>query len=283
MHYVVTGGCGFIGSHLVDRLIQLGNLVTVVDDMRIGKNVLHHPEVKYIHKDVCNVTVKEFDTFGEPVSEIIHLANTPRVRLSLKEPEDAIMNNVGPTVRVLEWARELNCTLYFACSSSTQHSDEFSNPYTFSKKVGEGLLRLWGIHYGVQAHYMYFYNVYGPREADYGEYSTVIRAFKNSVLHNKPLRIFGNGNKTRDFTHVEDVIKGIETLLFALNPPRVVHLGTGNPYSINEIADAFDHYSINEFDKPGEAVHTECMKPYIKSTHDVIKYIKEWKARNHNA
>ena len=119
--------------------------------------------------------------------------------------------------------------------------------------------------------------MYGPREADYGEHSTVIRSFKNQILKGEPLRIFGSGRKTRDFTHIHDVVDMLIVLLKAEKKPRNVHLGTGNPYSIRDVAEAFKHPIVHEFDKPGEAHDTLCEEPYAPCDFDVIGYIKHWK------
>ena len=111
---VVTGGCGFIGSHLVVRLAEIGFKVFVVDDMRQGDYVFDHPNVKYYFEDVttCNLTEK----IGRPLA-IIHLANSPRVRRSFEEPRDTINNNITTTTTVCDWARHWQTFLFFATSS----------------------------------------------------------------------------------------------------------------------------------------------------------------------
>lgn len=276
MHIIVTGGCGFIGGHLVEHLAERGYQVTVVDDQRNGKFVTHHGNVNYILEDVCNYSPPACDA-------IIHLANTPRVRLSFEQPVDAILNNINPTVHVCEWAATHNAPLYFAQSSSAIFSEPYSNPYTFGKAMCEETLLFYKKHWGLQFYLMYFYNVYGPREADYGEHSTVIRAFKNQVLKNESLKVFGTGLKSRDFTHVDDVVSGIMKFLTSPKKSKQVHFGSSHPYTINEIAEAFDHPIVYEFDKPGEAAHTVCKDPYINRTKDVLEYIKDWKKRQHNA
>ena len=277
MNIVITGGCGFIGGHLVEALASRdGYHITVVDDQRNGKFVSHRSNIDYIFEDVCNF-------MPPPCDAIIHLANTPRVRLSFQQPVDAILNNIGPTTHVAEWAATYDCPLYFAQSSSALYSEPNSNPYTFGKAMSEETLNFYKKHWGIDFHMMYFYNVYGPREADYGEHSTVVRAFKNQIEKGESLKVFGTGLKSRDFTHVEDVTTGIMKLLSSPKKPTQVHFGSSFPYSVLEIAEAFDHPYIYEFDKPGEAAHTVCKNPYIKRTHDVIQYIKEWKRRNHNA
>jgi len=272
MHIVVTGGCGFIGSHLVELFAEASYEVTVIDDQRNGKFVTHRPNVHYMFEDVCSAIIP-------PCDAIVHLANTPRIRMSFDNPAESILNNINPTVVVCEYALRYNCPLYFATSSSNIFSDAYSNPYTFGKAMCEETLNFYQRSFNLQYHLMYFYNVYGPREADYGEHSTVIRAFKNQVERGESLRIFGTGNKTRDFTWVEDVAMGVANLVSAEKKIKEAHFGSNNPYSIQQIADAFDHPIIYEFDRKGEAEHTRCDQPYIKRSQDAIEYIREWKRR----
>ena len=270
--FIVTGGCGFIGSHLVEALTMHGQNVLVIDDMRVGKVKVDSPNVKYLHQDVASaIPVGKFDA-------IFHLAATPRIRLSQKDPFGTITNNFNSTMVVAEYARRERIPLFFAASSSTQFLHHQENPYTFSKCVSEEILQLYHKIYKLEHHMLYFYNVYGPREADYGEYSTVVRAFKKCVEKDEPLRIFGSGKKQRDFTHIHDVIDGILQLLTTKNKPKNVHLGSGNPVSIMDVAKAFDHSIVHEFDKEGEAEVTEAPNPYIEPQYDVIGYIKKWKS-----
>lgn len=270
-NFIVTGGCGFIGSHLVEALILHGQSVLVVDDLSHGNHIVPHKKVKYLHQDVADVFPSgNYDA-------IFHLAATPRVRMSQKQPYLTIRNNVDSTLTVCEWARKLRIPLFFAASSSTQFSDKFSNPYTYSKSVCEDILELYETLYNIKYNMLYFYNVYGPREADYGEYSTVVRAFKRCIENGEPLRVFGSGKKQRDFTHVYDVIDGIFKLLQEKRKPKHVHLGKGKPVSISQVAKAFNHPVVHEFDQRGEAEITYCESPFHECEYDVIKYINDWK------
>ena len=273
---VVTGGCGFIGSHLVYRLAEIGFEVTVVDDMRQGDYVFDLPNVRYIFEDVskCNLT----EIINRPLA-IIHLANSPRVRRSLEEPRDTIDNNITTTTAVCDWARHWQTFLFFATSSSTQYKDSV-NPYTWSKAACEGILDLYEELYNLKFTKMFFYNVYGPGEADYGPYSTVIRKFKKDYLAGESLTIFGNGSKERDFTHVDDVVQGILQLLVDERHSKEVHFGKGDPKSIVSIAQAFNTSIVHSFDKPGEAQTTICKTPYIECPNDVFSYIENWLTEN---
>ncbi len=275
---IVTGGCGFIGSHLTKRLLDNGFAVTVVDDNRTGKIFYEHEAVEYWKMDV-----KDFNPHKshiEPPVAIFHLANSPRVRRSLEYPTETIVNNVASTCAVADWARIFNIKLFFATSSSTQYTESRGNPYTFSKLVCEETLNLYRTLYSLDYVLMYFYNVYGPGEADYGEYSTVVRKFKKDYLAGKPLTIFGTGKKERDFTHVDDVVQGLIQLLADPSLPSTAHFGKGDPKTISSIADAFDHHVVHSFDRKGEAQQTLCKNPYIECPNDVHDYIKRWVKEN---
>lgn len=274
---IVTGGCGFIGSHLVEELARNNFNVFVIDDMRSGNHVVTLPNVRYYFKDVAT-----FDPLKEGIPRplcIFHLANTPRVRMSFDFPKQTIDNNVCSTTSVCDWARNYDTILYFAASSSTKYKDS-RNPYTLSKTFCECILAEYAEQFDIKYTNMYYYNVYGPREANYGEYSTVIRKFKTDYLANKPLTIFGNGLKERDFTHVYDVIRGMMKLMKETQFVHEIHLGKGKPKTIKSIAEEFKTDIVYAFDKPGEAQKTICPAPYIKCEYDVIEYITEWRSRN---
>ena len=277
---IVTGGCGFIGSHLVENLVDQGFFVTVVDDNRSGNHYIENENVEYHKIDVFN-----FDPFHasiEPPACIFHLANSPRIRRAMEYPTETITNNINTTCKVMDWARIFNCKLFFATSSSTQYAESKANPYTFSKLVCEEALHLYRKLYSLDYVLMFFYNVYGPREADYGEHSTVIRKFKMDYLQGNPLKIYGTGKKERDFTHVHDVIQGMLQLMIDPSLPSVAHFGKGEPKTISSIADSFGHPVVHTFDRKGEAQRTCCTSPYIECPNDVHEYIKQWVQENKN-
>lgn len=275
---IVTGGCGFIGSHLVANLLEQGFFVTVIDDNRQGEVYYKHDNVEY-HKTEVSAFNPHHATI-EPPSCIFHLANSPRVRRALEYPSETITNNIATTARVADWARIFNCKLFFATSSSTQYQEAQENPYTFSKIMCERLLYLYRKLYSLDYVLMYFYNVYGPGEADYGEYSTVVRKFKKDYLKGAPLTIYGTGKKERDFTHVHDVVQGMLQLMADPDVPGIAHLGRGDPRTILSIAESFSHPVVHTFDRTGEAKRTFCMMPYIKCPNDVHDYIKTWVQEN---
>ena len=279
---LITGGCGFIGSHLVDEIkthhphVQ----VTVVDDLRTpGK--YQRDDVNYIIKSIQDPQTVMDLKMHYSFDTIFHLANTPRVRRAIEFPAETIDNNVTSTTAVCDIGLQHGSHIFFAQSSSIQYDETQNNPYTLSKVFADEILRMYGMEYGVQVTNMFFYSVYGPREADYGPYSTVVRRFKQRVEMDQPLEIFGNGSKERDFTNVFDVVTN---MMLMTEDPRIkngeiidVHFGRGKPVSIEQIANAFDHNKVYKFDLPGEAQKTHCEDPYGEYLGDVVKYITQWK------
>ena len=227
---IVTGGEGFIGSHLVERLLKEGFFVRVIDDERVGNYKIEHDNVEYINADVATIEPVSIPR-KFPVRAIFHLANSPRVRRSLEFPIDTLKNNIGTTLNVIEIAKVLDCPLFFSTSSSTKYV-ESNNPYTLSKKMCEDILIMFKSKFKLDTCMMYYYNVFGPGEANYGPYSTVIRRFKQKIQANESMVIFGDGSKSRAFTHVYDVVDGMMELLSCPFTPDEFHLGNSKSVSI---------------------------------------------------
>ena len=273
-NFLVTGGCGFIGGHFVETLREeYDGTITVVDDLRTpGFHVVEG--VGYHHKSIQECW-KEFE--NDEIDHIVHLGNTPRVRRAIEFPGEAIDNNVTSTTAVCELGLVTGAKVYFAQSSSINYLDQTaSNAYTLSKVFADMTLDLYRDQYGLQVTKMFYYNVYGPREADYGPYSTVLRRFKQKIQMKEALEIFGDGKKTRDFTHVFDVVDNMIRMFGEIGFVDEVHFGRGRPHTIQEIADAFEHYTVYKFDLPGEAQDTLCEEPYGYYEHNVIEYINTW-------
>lgn len=275
-YIIVTGGEGFIGGHLVQRLLDEGYFVKVIDDERIGKYKIDHPDVLYINEDVSNYKAVERDKHAVG---IFHLANSPRVRRSYDYPIETLSNNLNSTLSVIQMAMDINCPLYFSTSSSTKYV-ESTNPYTLSKRMCEDTLLMFRQQYNIEATMMYYYNVYGPGEADYGEYSTVIRRFKQKLEAGESPVIFGDGSKTRAFTHVYDVVEGMIQLLNMPFVPDEQHFGNSSSVSILDIAKQFtDNYVFGDNIK-GEAQDTACENPTIECKYHVLDYIESWVKEN---
>lgn len=281
MKILVTGGLGFVGSHLVDKFIDGGHEVHVVDDISTGKI-----ENRNDNAITFVMGVDEFcHKFNYKYDKIFHLANCARIVRSFEYTEETLLNNYNSTVALCEYIRRTDSGhLFFASSSTTEFTDRFNNPYTFSKYMCDYLLEFYRTVFKIQNSLVKFYNVYGSmREKDLGEHTTVIRKFKQCVLENKPLTIVGDGTRKRDFTSVEDTIDALNILVNVTDYEDAYHLGTGKNVSIMELATAFNHPMEFIEDRKYELQDTICTKKNIPNwnpTIDVIEHIKQWKEEN---
>lgn len=281
MKILVTGGLGFVGSHLVDKFIDGGHEVHVVDNISTGK--IENRNDKAI---TFVMGVDEFcHKFDYKYDKIFHLANCARIVRSFEYTEETLLNNYNSTVALCEYIRRTGSGhLFFASSSTTEFTDRFNNPYTFSKYMCDYLLEFYRTVFKIQNSLVKFYNVYGSmREKDLGEHTTVVRKFKQRVLENKPLTIVGDGTRKRDFTSVEDTIDALNILVNVTDYEDAYHLGTGKNVSIMELARAFDHPMEFIEDRKYELQDTICTKknvPNWNPTIDVIEHIKQWKEEN---
>jgi len=280
---LVTGGCGFIGSHLVDRLSEIGFEVFVVDDLRQGEYVWDRPNIQYFFDDVSTSNIIE--QIPRPLA-IIHLANSPRVRRSFDEPRDTIDNNITTTTAVADWARHWQTYLFFATSSSTQYKESV-NPYTWSKAACESILDMYEELYDLKFMKMFFYNVYGPREPMDGDYATVVAKFGRQYKNGEPMTVVGDGTQSRDFTHVNDICSGLLAIIENKMNGEVVNLGRGNPYSIMDLVkmyagesakDGIDYKHVPKRKNEGQATKwSETIKLNWKPTMNLPDYIEELK------
>jgi UDP-glucose 4-epimerase len=282
---LVTGGCGFIGGHLVDKLVETypSAKIVVVDDLRTpGKHINESDNVSYCFDSIQDPELKYGLMSKYSFDTIFHLANTPRVRRAIEFPAETIDNNVTSTTAVCDIGLQHSSKIYFAQSSSVQYNDQGTgtNAYTISKMFCDTILSMYRDQYGLDVTNMYYYSVYGPREADYGPYSTVVRRFKQRIENGDPMEIFGNGSKERDFTYVGDVVNNMMQMLDEPDQQEL-HFGAGKPVSILRLAETFSEYSNNhpyvfKFDIEGEAQITRSKQPYGEYEGDVLEYIKQW-------
>ena len=251
---LVTGGCGFIGSHIVDKLHSLGHHVIVLDDLSAKEN-----EDFYYHKDVVNVKYHIKDISKDDCSEyfngvdyVFHLAARSRIQPTIGSPNECFEVNVVGTQRVLEWSRlnGIKKVIYSGTSSlyGKQNAIPFNpdmnadclNPYSMSKWMGERVCDLYSKLYGLSSIVLRYFNVYGPREPLKGEYAPVIGLFKRQVKNNEPMTIVSPGTQRRDFTYIDDVV---EANICAMNDEvkkpqcKIYNVGTGKNYSIIQLAD----------------------------------------------
>jgi UDP-glucose 4-epimerase len=247
---IVTGGAGFIGSHLVDRLLELGNQVIVIDDFSLGKkeNLAHqeyNPNLKIYDKDICDKDI--LDLF-EGVNIVFHVAAVPRVQYSIKYPKKTNRANIYGTLNILEACKKAGVKRFVYSASSSAYGDQDKlplietmnpnpmSPYALQKLVGEYYCKLYYLIHGIETISLRYFNVYGPRQDPDGGYACLIPKSINLVLEEKSPVIYGDGEQTRDFTFVKDVVES--NILAAVTENKkafgeVFNIGNGNNLSVN--------------------------------------------------
>ena len=249
MRILVTGGAGFIGTNLIKRLVSQGYKVTSYDNYTTGKKENHIIGCDYHDVDITTCTFEvDFDI-------VFHMAAIARIQPSFKNPKEYFNTNANGTLNISEYCSKNNIPLIYAGSSS-HHSGKFKNPYTFSKDIGEEIIKLYQKHFNLQSSVVRFYNVYGPYQLTEGGYTTLIGRWLNNIKNNLPCEIYGDGEKRRDFTHVDDIVEGLIQIMEQKEYNHIFELGRGKNYSVNEVANMMGILPIYKEDKPGEAQNT---------------------------
>ena len=244
---VVTGGAGFIGSHLVNGLLKVGAEVRVIDDLRSGRRERIPKDATFYETDISE---GDLEKCFDGVDIVFHLAAIPGVPVSIKDPTGTHTVNVDGTHTVLEAARTHGVKrVVFSSSAAVYGAQDTSvfvetmelsplSPYALHKIIGEYMMKTWAPVYGVETVSLRYFNVYGSGMNPEGPYAAVIGKFLDSKAKGEPLPITGDGTNTRDFVHVADVVRA--NLLAAssdrVGKGEVVNVGTGFGTSINEVA-----------------------------------------------
>ena len=277
---LVTGGLGFVGSHLVDTLADDGYDVTVMDNLcsESSSKKYMRADVTYWIDDVRNLNTYKYS--DEKFDLVYHLAALARIQPSFADPLTYLSIDIMGTSHVLEFARRSNARVVYAGSSSA-YGGPMLNPYAFAKYTGEQTCELYNKVYGMSTVIARFFNVYGDRQPTTGAYATVVGVFEKQREAGFPLTVTGNGEQRRDFTHVSDIVSGFKKLGKGTWNAEVFQLGTGKNYSINDLANMFGG-DIKYIDKrPGEAwitlANTSDMKNATgwEPTVDLEDYVKE--------
>jgi nucleoside-diphosphate-sugar epimerase len=249
--YLVTGGAGFIGSHLSQELARRGHRVRVADSLVTGKrsNLDHVPSVELLEGDLADLDFARRAVEG--VDYVLHQAALPSVPRSVKDPITSNRANVDATLNVLVAARDAGVRrLVFAGSSSAygntltspKHEDMPTNPlspYALQKVVGEQYLQMFTSLYGLETVTIRYFNVFGPRQDPSSPYSGVVSLFATALLENRAPTIYGDGEQSRDFTYVANVVDGVLRACEATGASgRVINVATGTSISLNSLFEA---------------------------------------------
>ena len=249
---IVTGGAGFIGSNLVDKLIERGIKVTIIDNLSTGKIENVNPKAKLHILDISRHK-NQIEKLMADVDVVFHTAAKARVQPSIKDPITYNEQNVTGTLNILFAAHNAGVkrVIYSASSSAYGNATKFPtsethptnplSPYGLQKYIGEQYCKMFSQVYGLDTVSLRYFNVYGNRMSFEGAYKLVLAVFTEQMLKNKPLTITNTGEQRRDFTWVEDVVEA--NILAAEHPNKlngeVFNIGNGNNMSINEVADIF--------------------------------------------
>lgn len=284
---IVTGGCGFIGSHLSELLVKKGFKVFVIDNLFSGKksNLVKSKNIILIQESILNKKKILTKLKNKKIYGIFHLAAMADIVPSIIDPIKYMETNVMGTTKILEIAREkkIKKFIYIASSSCygipkkypTKENSEIKceYPYALSKNLGEQVVMHWKKIYKMNCNSIRLFNVYGPRSRTSGAYGAVFGVFLAQILKNFPLTVVGDGKQSRDFTYVTDVVEGMYKVFLKGKSGEIFNLGTGKASSINKIIELLKYEKrIRLPVRPGEPDKT------LGSIKKIEKEIK-WKAK----
>jgi nucleoside-diphosphate-sugar epimerase len=247
--YLVTGGAGFIGSHIVRRLVDEGELVRVVDNLSTGQPIRLRDvrdSIEFVEGDLADERVS--DKAVRDVTYVLHQAAVPSVQRSVNNPVGTNKANLTAALNLLESSRKAGVRRFVYAASSSAYGDTEIlpkkedmppnplSPYALQKFVGERYCKLYYDLYGLETVSLRYFNVFGPDQDPHSEYSAVIPKFINKLLAREPLTVYGDGEQSRDFTYVENVVRANFLALQAIAAPgNVCNVGCGEKITLNEL------------------------------------------------
>jgi UDP-glucose 4-epimerase len=264
MRIVVTGAAGFIGSHLVEELVGLNHEVVAIDNLKSGKISNLHSVIEKIDFYEVDIRSRSLYKYFSKSDRVYHLAALADIVPSISRPFEYMEVNVLGTTRVLEASRKagVDRVIYAASSSCYGIPDKFPTaeeaemrpqyPYALSKYLGEQVFFHWLNLYGMHGLSLRFFNVYGPRARTNGSYGAVLGVFLGQKKADMPLTIVGDGNQTRDFTFVGDVVKALLLAGDSDTSGVPINIGTSHPISINSLAEIVGGHKTFIPKRPGE-------------------------------
>lgn len=267
MRALVTGGSGFIGSHLVDYLIRDGHEVIIIDNLATGRqqNIAQHQGNALLHfyqADICDAHA--IAPYFHGIDWVFHLAALADIVPSIQNPSSYFRSNVAGTVNVLEASRNAGVKRFVYVASSTCYGfpDIYPTPetaeirpqypYALTKHLGEQCTFHWGKVYKLPVISLRLFNVYGPRSRTSGTYGAVFGVFLSQKLHGKPLTVVGDGRQTRDFTFVTDVVKALIMAAESSIENEALNVGSDHTYSVNRLVELLRGEVVHIPKRPGE-------------------------------
>ena len=301
MRAIVTGGAGFIGSNLVDRLIDDGHEVVIFDNYSTGKKENINPKAKFFLVDISHQpsfthpTMKDIMT---GVDVVFHLAAKARVQPSIDEPIEFHNTNVNGTLNMLDACKRYGVKRFVFSSSSSVYGDVREedlptsedkdlnpmSPYALHKLQGEQYCKMFSELYGIETVCLRYFNVYGERQATEGAYCLVMGIFAKQLLQGKPMTINGDGEQIRDFTYVGDVVEAnVKCATIDRNwSGDVINIGNGEGYSVNKVAELLGGDKVHNppviEPKMTKADNSKARNLLSwKPTQDFEEWVKGWK------
>jgi len=265
---LVTGGAGFIGSHVVSKLVHNNHEVVVIDNESAEANDQFN---WYDETDNHTVDIRDMDACSplfQDVEYVFHLAARSRIQLAMQNPRECLETNYLGTYNMLECARQAGVRRFINSSTSSSYGlvneppleetmkTDCLNHYSASKVGAETLCQMYNNLYGLRTITLRYFNVYGPRQPLKGQYAPVIGLFEEQAKRGEPLTIVGDGEQRRDYTHVYDVAQANINAMMTNYSGIVVNIGTGTNYSVNQVASFISDNTVTIPERPGEARET---------------------------
>jgi UDP-glucose 4-epimerase len=297
MKSLVTGGAGFIGSNLVDRLLDLGHEVVVIDNeySDVHEQFYWNDKAQNYKYDIRDY--KNTRPLYDGVDYVFHIAAEARIQPAIENPIEAVSINSVGTVTVLQCAREAGVKRVMYSSTSSAYGmnpypnvetqpDDCLNPYSVSKVNGEKLCKMYTDLFNLPTICFRYFNVYGERQPLRGQYAPVIGIFLRQRAAGETLTIVGDGEQRRDFTHVSDVVNA--NIMAAISNPdpevfgQVFNVGTGKNHSVNEIAKQISDNTINIPPRLGESRITLANNQKLRDTFgwNPVVQLEDWISKN---
>ena len=274
MRSLVTGGAGFIGSHLVDKLLEMGHQVTVVDNesSTCNQEFYWNDKAWNVRADISDAQVMEqvFSCVNEGMPKIdwvFHLAAYSRIQIALQNPVGCVRTNVVGTTTLLQNAREHGVKAFINSSTSSSYglknepplredmTPDCLNPYSVSKVAAENICKMYSDLFDINTVSLRYFNVYGDRQPLVGQYAPVVGLFLEQWKKGEAFTIVGDGEQRRDFTHVDDVVKANIAAAERASDisGEIINVGTGTNHSVNQIADTICSCYTKNFIPPRPA------------------------------